>query len=117
MRAPYRLFGLAATLAMLGSQPAAAQVRVSGDGPASGESFSTIRAAVGAAAAHDTVHVPSGVWTEGQPVVLDRPLTLRGDPGTVLDAQGEHELLVVEADSITVEGLTLRDTGVSFTQD
>ena len=108
---------MAPMTALLGPTSATAQVRVSGPGPASGEAFATIRAAVAAAAAHDTVHVPSGVWTEGEPVVVDRPLTLRGEAGAVLDARGDHELLVVEADSVTVEGLTLRETGVSFTQD
>ena len=108
-------FVVAATLVGFGT--AGAQVRVTGAGPAAGESFATVLAAVHAAAPHDTVHVPSGVWTEGEPVVIDRPLTLRGGAGAVLDAGGEHELVVVEADSVTVEGLTFRDTGISFTED
>ena len=97
--------------------PTSAQVRISGDGPAVGTTHATVTAAVAAAAAHDTVHVPAGTWVEGAPLVLDRPVTLRGEPGSVLDGRGEHELIVVEADSVTVEGLTLRDTGTSFTED
>jgi nitrous oxidase accessory protein len=97
--------------------PAFAQVRIAGNGPAAGTSHPSVTAAVVAAAAHDTVHVPAGSWAEGAPVVLTRPVTLKGEPGAVLDGHGAHELIVVEADSVTVEGLTLRDTGVSFTED
>jgi len=42
---------------------------------------------------------------------------LRGEHGAVLDGDGARELVVVEADSVTVEGLTLRNTGLSFTED
>jgi nitrous oxidase accessory protein len=103
--------------AVLPAWPLHAQVGVSGAGPASGSSWPTVAAAIEAAAAHDTVHVPAGTWQEGAAIVITRPLTLRSTAGAVLDAGGEHELIVIESDSVTVEGLTLRNTGISFTQD
>ena len=76
----------------------------------------TITAAVRAAAPHDTVRVLPGVYREPT-LVLDRPLTLIGAPGAILDGEGERGLVRIEADSVTVEGLTLRNTGISFTED
>jgi len=60
--------------------------------------------------------VEAGVYTEG-PVVIDRPLTLLGLDGAVLDGGGRHGLIVVGADSVSVVGLTLRDTGITFSED
>jgi nitrous oxidase accessory protein len=50
-------------------------------------------------------------------VVVDRALVLVGDPGAVLDGEGERGLVDVRADSVTVTGLVLRATGLSFTED
>jgi nitrous oxidase accessory protein len=97
--------------------PCSAQARITGLGPANGRQFETIPAAIEAAAPHDTVEVASGLHAVGGPLVLTRPVTLRGEPGAILDGQGEHEVVVIEADSVTVERLTLQNTGRSFTED
>jgi nitrous oxidase accessory protein len=91
--------------------PSAGQLVV---GP--GADYATVGDALRAAAPHDTVHVLPGVYSEGA-LVLDRPVTLRGEPGAILDGEGSRGLLMVEADSVTVRGLTLRNTGLSFTDD
>ena len=95
---------------------------VAGAGPALGQDpapvgdWTALAAAVAAAAPHDTVIVAPGVYRGGT-LHLTRPLTLRGEPGAVLDGEGVRELVVVEGDSVTVEGLVLRNTGRSYTQD
>ncbi|MDT8370199.1 MAG: nitrous oxide reductase family maturation protein NosD [Longimicrobiales bacterium] len=76
----------------------------------------SLAAAVAAAAPHDTVRVPAGVHREGL-VTIDRPLTLLGAPGAVLDGEGRSGLLLVAADSVTVTGLTFRNTGTTFADD
>lgn len=102
-----------ATVAL--SHQAAAQARalprVSPAGP-----YTSVAAAVAAAQPHDTVVVEPGVYAEGT-VTVDRPLTLLGREGAVLDGKGTSGLLLVVADSVTVQGLTFRDTGISFTED
>ncbi|HSW29325.1 MAG TPA: nitrous oxide reductase family maturation protein NosD [Longimicrobiales bacterium] len=102
-----------ATVAL--SHHAAAQAhampRVSPAGP-----YTSVAAAVAAARPHDTVTVEAGVYAEGT-VTLDRPLTLLGREGAVLDGKGKSRLLLIVADSVTVQGLTFRDTGISFTED
>ena len=88
-----------------------ALLRVSPSGP-----FASVVAAVAAARPHDTIVVEEGVYREG-PITVDKPLTLLGRPGAVLDGEGSHGLVVVEADSVTVAGFALRNTGITFTDD
>ncbi|HJS46468.1 MAG TPA: nitrous oxide reductase family maturation protein NosD, partial [Gemmatimonadales bacterium] len=62
------------------------------------------------------VVVPAGTWREPT-ITVDRPLELVGEPGAVLDGEGRRGLLLVTADDVTVRGLTLRNTGLTFTED
>jgi nitrous oxidase accessory protein len=62
------------------------------------------------------VVVPPGVYREPT-IVLDRPIELVGLPGAVLDGEGEREILVIAADSVTVRGFEFRDVGVSYIED
>jgi nitrous oxidase accessory protein len=78
--------------------------------------FATVGDAVAAAEPHDTIRVAAGVYVEPT-VVIDRPLVLLAEPGAILDGEGERGLIQVHADSVTVAGFTLRDTGISFTED
>jgi len=64
----------------------------------------------------DTVRVPAGVYRE-ETIVIDRPLVLVGEEGAVLDGEGMRGLVEVKADSVTVTGLTFRNTGVTFMDD
>lgn len=75
-----------------------------------------IARAVAAATPGDTVTVPAGVHREPT-IVIDRPLTLRGEPGAILDGEGRRGLVVVRAPNVTITGLTFRHTGSSFTED
>ena len=108
---------LPAVVAAIAALPfhAAAQAhampRVSLAGP-----YTSVGAAVAAAQPHDTVVVEAGVYRE-ETVVVDRPLTLLGRPGAILDGEGKRGLLVIEADSVSVLGLTLRNTGITFVDD
>lgn len=81
-----------------------------------GAPYGSVTDAVAAARAGDTILVAPGVYNEPT-LILDRPLTLLGEPGAVLDGEGERGLVEIRADSVTVAGLTLRNTGLSFTED
>lgn len=72
--------------------------------------------AVTRVARHGVIVVHPGVYTEPT-VRLMRPVTVQGMPGAILDGEGQRELLVVGADSITVRGLTFRNTGTSQATD
>lgn len=78
--------------------------------------FATLAEAVMAALPGDTIRVAPGLYREPT-LVLDKPLTLLGTEDAILDGEGARGLIRIVADSVTVAGLTLRDTGLSFTED
>ncbi|MBP7242842.1 nitrous oxide reductase family maturation protein NosD [Amaricoccus sp.] len=65
--------------------------------------------AVAAAAPGDEIVLGAGIYAG--PVALDRPLTLRGEPGAVLDGGGEGSVVTVTAADVTIRGLTIRGSG------
>lgn len=77
---------------------------------------SRITDAVSRVARHGVVVVEAGVYTEPT-IVLRQPLTLEGRPGAILDGEGERELVAIGADSVTVRGFVLRNTGTSQATD
>lgn len=76
----------------------------------------SLRAALQSASAGDTIRLESGVYTEGA-VEIDKPLTVLGEPGAVIDAGGAGEAVRVLSDDVTIRGLTIRGSGVSFIDD
>ncbi|WP_240609925.1 nitrous oxide reductase family maturation protein NosD [Billgrantia endophytica] len=48
-------------------------------------------------------------------IIIDKPLTLRGDPGAILDAEGHGDVIRVTAADVRIEGLTLRNSGYNLT--
>ncbi len=84
----------------------------------------------GAAIAHDDAELrrllgdpagPRELWLEGRvyhgDFEIKRPLTLRGTGQSVLDGSGSGTVLTIEADSVTVENLTVRDSGRRHTAE
>ncbi|HET9326324.1 MAG TPA: nitrous oxide reductase family maturation protein NosD [Candidatus Eisenbacteria bacterium] len=57
----------------------------------------------------DTLVVPKGVHRER--IRIQVPLTLRGEPGAVLDGGSEGSVLTVEASGATIEDLEIRGSG------
>ena len=78
--------------------------------------YRTITAAAAAAPPHAVVIVTAGEYREPT-IVLTRPLMLQGRPGAVLDGESAREILRVEADSVTIRDLILRNVGTSYVDD
>jgi nitrous oxidase accessory protein len=74
-------------------------------GSCAGANFSTVRAAIVAARAGDTVVVCSGTYAEG--VHLSKAVTLQGSGQPVIDATGLDSGVLVTASKATVSGLTV----------
>jgi len=111
---PARL--LAATLATLAlGTPGAldAQELVVGQGGR----FSTITEAMAAATPGATIRIRAGTYREPTIMVRVAGVTLVGEDWPRLDGGGEREVLVIRADSVTVRGLELVNTGVSQMED
>jgi nitrous oxidase accessory protein len=78
--------------------------------------ISTVSAALALARPGDRVRVGPGVYREPR-LVIDKRLELIGEDGAVLDGQNAHEVVTVTADSVVIRGFTVRNVGVSFTED
>jgi nitrous oxidase accessory protein len=50
-------------------------------------------------------------------LLIQKPVTIVGEGFPTLDAEGKGEILRIAADDVTVSGLRLINTGVSYTQD
>ena len=60
------------------------------------------------------IRLPAGIY-QG-PAVISKPLTLEGDGQVVVDAGGHGTVLTIQADGVTLRGLTLRASGNSHDQ-
>ncbi len=96
MRLPLTL-----ALCLLALPAPAAEVRL---GPGA-----DLQNAIAGSAPGDVLILPPGTYS-GQ-FVIDRPLTLRGEPGAVLDGQGKGTVLTLSGSDITVTGLEITRSG------
>src|SRR6185503_19410136 len=76
----------------------------------------SIAQAARTARAGDQIVIARGVYREPT-IVIDRPLTLLGEPGAILDGGAATHILRVEADDVTVRGLTFRNVSPSHVED
>lgn len=68
-----------------------------------------VQAVVATAAAGETVHLGAG--RHRGPLLVDRSLTIEGEPGTILEGPGRGTVLTIDADDVTVRGLRVRGSG------
>ena len=80
--------------------------------PAGGE---RLREAVAAAAPGDVLQLEPGI--HNGPLLIDRPLTLEGRPGAVVDGGGKGRSIEVSAPQVTIHGITVRGSGVDNAMD
>ena len=65
--------------------------------------------------AGDTVVLAGGVHRG--PLVIDRPVTLIGEPGTVLDGGGKGDAIRITAAGVTLSGFAVRRSGMDLGSD
>jgi nitrous oxidase accessory protein len=102
-----------ALLLLLLAAPAAAAQRVIEVRPDRGP---TLQEAIHEARAGDRIVVGRGDY-HAPTVVVDRPLTIAGEPGAVLYGDKATDILRIDADDVTVRGLAFRDVRVSHVED
>jgi len=85
----------------------ASTLTVRGDGAA-------LQRAVRAAAPGDTLVIAAGDYRVN--LVIDRPLTLQGRPGAVLDGGGQGNVITIRAPDITVRDLAIVHSGRNLTK-
>lgn len=82
----------------------------------SGEQYRSLRGAVEEADSGAVLSLSAGLYRE-RDLVIDTPLTLRGEAGAVISAEGKGSVLLVYADSVTIRDLEIRGSGISFMND
>ncbi len=77
----------------------------------------SVSEAVSKASAGSTITVRKGLYREFM-ILIDKPLTLSGEPGAVLDAEGRgHVIKIFNAPGVTIRGLTLTGSGMSYIEE
>lgn len=76
----------------------------------------SVEAAVKLAPVGGRVLIRAGTYDVG-PIVLDRRITLEGEGRPVLRGRGDHTLIRVTADSVTIRGLVLTRVASSYVED
>ncbi|MEZ4520678.1 MAG: malectin domain-containing carbohydrate-binding protein [Thermomicrobiales bacterium] len=71
----------------------------------------SIQALVDSAAPGSTVVVPAGVYRES--ISISKPITLRGEPGAVIDGESRNTWIVGFANGVTIEGFEFLNTSNS----
>jgi nitrous oxidase accessory protein len=99
-------------LALAGTAPLRAESTAGATTPAG--DFD-LREALERAPVGSTIRIPAGVHAGG--VSIDRPLSLIGDPGAIIDGGGRGDALTITAPDVTVRGLTIRHTGKSLDRE
>lgn len=82
-------------------------------GPRSGGGFD-LPGAIAAAEPGKLITVPAGVYPA---ITIDRPLTLVGEAGAIIDAGGEGDVVRVQAADVTLRNLVIRGTGASVDRE
>lgn len=77
---------------------------------------SSIQNAISIADSGDVIFVKTGTYNEHD-IIIDKPLTLKGEKGTIIDGQNNGYIIKVEANHVTLFGLLVRNVGLSFTKD
>lgn len=103
------------TLLLAGGAPAQKPAQMPVRITAPNDTLATIAEAVRRAPAGSEVVVRAGVWHE-QRITIDKPITLAGEAGAVIDGGGQP-ILLITADSVSVRGLVFRNVATSFVED
>ncbi len=78
--------------------------------------YPSIKQAIASAQSGDTILVKGGTYYEHN-IVVDKSLTIIGEPKAIIDAQEKGFIFEVIVDSVSIIGLTLNNVGLSYTKD
>lgn len=76
----------------------------------------TLQAGIAQAKSGDTLHIEKGIYKEHE-IVIDKPLTIIGKDYPVIDGEMIGEIIRVISDSVTIDGLFIKNVGTSYTSD
>jgi nitrous oxidase accessory protein len=74
--------------------------------------YRNIKDAIYGAKARDIILIESGIYQEGQ-ITIEKPLTIRGTKGTIIDGNYEKHVFDVKSNFVTIQKLTIINSGLS----
>ena len=77
---------------------------------------STVTQAVEKAQPFDTILIKKGTYKEYN-IGITKPLTIIGESNPVIDGENKGEIITIQSDSVTIQGLTVVNVGTSYTTD
>ena len=78
--------------------------------------YNSIKAAVEAANPGDTIYVKKGTYKEYN-IGITKPLSIIGKGNPVIDGENKGEIITIQANDVTIDGLTIVNVGTSYTTD
>lgn len=81
-----------------------------------GQDIATLTEAFDKASAGDTVMVHGGIYRES-PLLIDKSIVLMGADRPEIDGENKHQILVINADSVVIDGFLFSNAGRSHTRD
>ena len=78
--------------------------------------FKSIKKAVEQADTGATILVKKGFYKENS-IVITKPLTLKGIGNPIIDGENKGYIIEVKSDNVTIDGLTVKNVGSSYTKD
>jgi nitrous oxidase accessory protein len=78
--------------------------------------YKSIKEAVEKAAPFDTIYVKEGTYYEFN-IEITKPLTIIGENNPIIDGKNKGEIITIQADNVTIDGLTIVNVGTSYTTD
>jgi nitrous oxidase accessory protein len=80
--------------------------------------MSSIASAIALLATNGTITVQKGHYKEGASIEINKPLTLRGEAGAIIDGEEKYQVItILKTSDVTIEGFEIRNGGASFIQD
>ncbi|MBT8278518.1 MAG: nitrous oxide reductase family maturation protein NosD [Bacteroidia bacterium] len=78
--------------------------------------LSSINEAIALAKDHDTILIKKGTYKEYD-ILIDKPLSILGEGHPVIDGNLKGEIITIIADNVTLDGLSIINVGISYTED
>jgi nitrous oxidase accessory protein len=76
----------------------------------------TIRKAIKLAENFDVILIKTGHYAEGN-IIVNKMVKIIGEDYPVIDGEGEGEVFTVTVDSVTISGLTITNSGISYLEE
>jgi len=79
-------------------------------------SVKTIKDGIARATTNDTLLIKKGTYREYN-IIIDKPITLLGENYPIIDGEDQGEIIRIVSDSVTIDGLFIKNVGTSYTTD